>query len=248
MNLEHNLNMVMEVALPPIDKKLLEEILKWHDQQKTLLNNPGSRALRFPWLATTIRDYEQNLKNSIELDYGISGNPWNRDFVENFQDFVEVINSIPLTEIKRIYLLETIKPCPTHVDMSKQLYNDLSLEPCNYRISMRENTSNSGFYIQPKPRKEWGNSRAILSGDTEYNNGNGIDPITWTPKVGHWWVLNNYCCQHGSTWQEGDNKVILSVQGTPDTKKHKELLERSKDCNKIDHPYKEQLNKFYLLP
>lgn len=224
----YNLIMTGYINLPPFSEATVEKLLEWHDSVKETLANPGAVALRQPWIASVIRDYDSNLESPIKLNSGISGNPWNFDFVDKFPELISVFNSLPFDNIERIYLLENYKFCDSHNDQSKFLYSENSIEPCNYRMTLRNSQTSKGFFVQPKPFKTWGTADAIKK--------QGFPVYYWPGKPGYWWVLNNYCCQHGSDWKLGDNKVILSIQGTPNEEKHLALLKDSDHLKSITHP------------
>lgn len=224
----HNLMMTSYIDLPPLAQNSIDALLSWHDSVKTMLDNSGAMALNNPWISSAIRDFKTNLETSTEVENSIPGNPWNSDFVSKFPDLVKTFNALPFTHIERILLLQNTKFCPSHNDQSKFLYSDNSIEPCNYRMTLRDSKSSKGFFVQPKPFSTWGTQHAFKK--------QGWPAMFWNAKPGWWWVLNNFCCQHGSDWKEGDDKVILSVQGTPDPVRHLELLKNSTHLRSLDHP------------
>lgn len=224
----HNLIMTGYVNLPPLNEEDITKLLNWHDANKQTLDNLGAMALNQPWVASTIRDFRVNLKYAKAPTGNIPGNPWNYDFIIRFPKLVSVFDSLPFTKIERIILLQNTKFCAAHTDQSKFLYLDNSIEPCNYRLTLRQSTKSKGFFVQPKPFKTWGTQHAIT--DQE------LPVMHWNAKPGYWWVLNNFCCQHGSDWREGDEKVIISVQGTPDPEKHLALLKNSEHLKSLEHP------------
>lgn len=224
----YNLIMAGYINLPPLSEENIAKLLAWHDSTKKTLDNSGAMALNQPWIASTIRDFDVNLKSSTLLDNSIPGNPWNYDFTTKFPELVSIFDSLPFTRIERILLLQNTKFCESHNDQSKFLYLDNSIEPCNYRLTLRDSKSSKGFFVQPKPFKTWGTQHAIKN--------QGLPVVHWNAKPGYWWVLNNFCCQHGSDWKEGDDKVILSIQGTPNHEKHVELLKNSEHLKCVEHP------------
>lgn len=224
----YNLIMVGYIDLPPLSKDNIDKLLTWHDSTKETLDNPGALALNQPWIASKIRDFEVNLKSSILTDNSIPGNPWNSDFASKFPELVSIFDSLPFTRIERILLLQNTKFCQSHNDQSKFLYSDNYIEPCNYRLTLRSSKTSRGFFVQPKPFETWGTPHAIKNQNL---------PVThWNAEPGYWWTLNNFCAQHGSDWKEGDEKVIVSVQGTPDPVKHLELLKKSAHLKCVEHP------------
>jgi hypothetical protein len=224
----HNLIMAGYINLPPFSEENITKLLEWHDLGKDRLDNLGAEALGQPWIASKIRDFEVNLKSPILVKNSIPGNPWNLDFAIRFPDLVSIFNSLPFKKIERILLLQNTKFCPSHNDQSKFLYDDNYIEPCNYRLTLRNSKKSKGFFVQPKQFKDWGTQHALKN--------HGLPAVHWNPKPGYWWVLNNFCCQHGSDWKEGDDKVILSVQGTPDHEKHLELIKNSEHLKCVNHP------------
>lgn len=224
----HNLIMVGYINLPPLSEKNITELLDWHDSSKNRLDNPGAEALGQPWIASKIRDFDVNLKSSTLVGTNIPGNPWNTEFVIRFPELVTIFNSLPFERIERILLLQNTKFCKSHNDQSKFLYNDNHIEPCNYRLTLRNSKKSLGFFVQPKPFNSWGTQHAIQN--------QNLPLVHWNAKPGYWWVLNNFCCQHGSDWEEGDDKVILSIQGTPNSKKHLQLLKESSHLKCAEHP------------
>ena len=223
-----NLIMTGYVNLPPISHENITKLLNWHDSNKDQLNNLGAEALGQPWIASKIRDFDVNLKSAGYAKKSIPGNPWNTDFLLRFPELVDILNSLPFKKIERILLLQNTKFCPAHNDQSKFLYSDNYIEPCNYRVTLRSSTKSKGFFVQPKSFKDWGTQHAL--------KGHGLPAMYWNARPGYWWVLNNFCCQHGSDWREGDDKVILSIQGTPDDEKHLKLIEDSYHLKCIEHP------------
>jgi hypothetical protein len=221
--LKENLIMAGEVNLPSMPRDLVDKLLIWHDSKKTVLTNKGATALYYPWVHTKIRDNEGD--NLIDIDESIPGSPWNSDFVEEFPELVKFLNQLPLKTVGRIILLETIKPCTPHIDLSSMYYTDTTYEPCNYRMTLRESKSN-GFYVQAIPKEDFGTG-------PRRDKTSIYDKNFFKPKIGNWWVLNNWCCQHGSEWDEGDNKVLISIQGTP-SEDHRVLLKSL--TNVIYHP------------
>jgi hypothetical protein len=221
--LRHNLKMVTEVAVPGIPQNLVTALLRWHDDNKSVLANTGAVALNRPWVSTTIRDVDA----TSTVCGSIPGSPWNPVFVKQFPQVVSILNRLPLQHIERIYLLETQAVCPAHTDMSRLLYDDNTLEPCNYRMTLRESTSSSGFYVQPKEIANWGGpTKSVTSPIINY----------WACSIGKWWTLNNFICQHGSDYSPGDHKVIISVQGTPNPVTHPTTLIASEGLPCIWHP------------
>jgi hypothetical protein len=224
----YNLKMTSYINLPPLSEEHITSLLAWHDLTKETLINPGAIALKKPWIASKIRDLAANLELPTEIVNSIPGNPWSSDFVNRFPEIVKIFNSLPFNRIEKIILLQNNKFCQSHNDQSSLLYDDISIEPCNYRLTLRGSTASKGFFIQPKPVTSWGSTYALLN--------KGLPVVYWDAKPGHWWTLNNFCCQHGSDWEEGDNKVIISVQGTPNTEKHLELLNNSEHLECLEHP------------
>lgn len=220
--------MTSYVNLPPFSEETVNKLLEWHDSNKKRLANPGAVALRQPWEASTIRDFYINMLNPVKVVDSIPGNPWSFDFTQKFPELISVFNSLPFLQIERILLLQNTKFCDSHNDQSKFLYNEASLEPCNYRMTLRGSKVSKGFFVQPKPFKHWGSEDALKN--------QGLPVYYWDAKPGYWWTLNNFCCQHGSDWKPGDDKVILSIQGTPDPEKHLELLKNSEHLKCIEHP------------
>lgn len=225
--------MVGYINLPPLREDDINKLLDWHDSTKDRLDNLGAEALGQPWVASRIRDFDVNLESPTLVRNSIPGNPWNKDFTSKFPELVSIFNSLPFDRIERILLLQNTKFCPSHNDQSKFLYPDNSIEPCNYRMTLRDSKTSRGFFVQPKPFKTWGTRDAIWN--------QGYPLMHWNGKPGYWWVLNNFCCQHGSDWKEGDDKVILSIQGTPNSERHLELLRNSDHFKCIEHP---NLKKF----
>jgi hypothetical protein len=228
MLLRHNLKMTSYVNLPPLSEEHIMSLLAWHDSTKKTLINPGAIALQKPWLGSRIRDFKENFKSPMEVVDGIPGNPWNSDFVNRFPDLVKIFNNLPFDRIEKILLLQNNKFCQSHNDQSSFLYDDIATEPCNYRLTLRRSTASEGFFVQPKPVESWGSANALLF--------RGLRRFFWDARPGHWWTLNNFCCQHGSDWKEGDDKVIISIQGTPNREKHLELLKNSEHLECLEHP------------
>jgi hypothetical protein len=220
--------MVGYINLPPLSEENITKLLDWHDSNKDRLDNLGAEALRQPWIASKIRDFDFNLKSPTLAKTVIPGNPWNSDFIMRFPELVTIFNNLPFQRIERILLLQNTKFCDSHNDQSKFLYSDNHIEPCNYRLTLRDSKKSRGFFVQPKPFNSWGTQHAIKN--------QNLPLVHWNAKPGYWWVLNNFCCQHGSDWQEGDDKVILSIQGTPDPEKHLALLKDSDHLKSLEHP------------
>lgn len=232
--LKYNLKMTAEVDLPKMPVDLINRILEWHDAGKKLLDNAGAKGIDYPWISTHIRD-NAGIDDPVSIPFLKPGSPWNREFVKLFPEAISYFECLPLVDIERIVLLEAKKKVWSHVDRSKTHCPDNRLEPASYRMYLRESKSD-GFYVQSRPMKEWGNHRAIepISPGYEYLK----EPLPyrfWRTEIGQWWVLDNFCSQHGSKWQAGDNKVILSVQGKIHEGKHRELLDRSKNMRCIKH-------------
>jgi hypothetical protein len=224
----HNLIMTSYVNLPPLSDEHITTLLAWHDSTKETLSNPGAVALKQPWIASKIRDFAENLESPTTVVSSIPGNPWNFDFISRFPEIAKIFNSLPFDKIERIYLLQNNKFCESHNDQSSFLYDEFSIEPCNYRMTLRGSKVSKGFFVQPKPFKSWGSADALKN--------QGLPVFYWNAKPGYWWTLNNFCCQHGSDWKRGDDKVIISIQGTPNTEKHLELLKNSEHLKCIEHP------------
>ena len=95
---------------------------------------------------------------------------------------------------------------------------------------MLRNNSRNGFYVQPIPKEEFGSGirKEMYS---------PYDKIYYKPEIGKWWVLNNWCCQHGSEWNEGESKVLISVQGAP-SPEHMKVRNFNRLTNIITHPLK----------
>jgi len=226
--------MTGEVGIPGLSSLDIQELLVWHDNNKTILDNRGGEGLYFPWVHTKIRDVELTESNSLVINSTIPGSPWNREFVETFPNLVELFDSLPFEKIYRIVLLETIKECVPHIDLSSLFYQDNTLEPCNYRMTLRESSHSQGFYVQPIPEEEFGTG-ARKERTSKYTKQH------YHPTLGNWWVLNNWCCQHGSDWKEGDQKVLVSVQGRP-SEDHRAYLNSLK--NITYHPlYQNEFSK-----
>jgi len=235
MMLKYNLKMVMEVDLPPLPQTLIDGILAWHDSKKALLDNIGAAGVGYPWIASHIRD-NVSIDDPVNLENTIPGSPWNSEFVKLFPEAIPFFDSLPLTNIERIVLIESTKLVPPHVDRSKTHCPNNSLEPASYRMHLRKAVKSNGFYMQPRPMKEWGNHRAIIMGSPGYEHMTESLPArSWKIDPGKWWLLDNFCTQHGSDWKEGDDKVIVSVQGQIDPVRHKELLDRSAHMKCIKH-------------
>ncbi len=217
--------MVGTTSIPALDNSIIDQLLDWHDSKKTILENPGSIGLNTPWVHTKIRDSDP-MEKSIQIKNSISGSPWNLDFVENFPTLVESFNQLPLNFINKILILETVKECVPHIDGSSRTYLDKSIEPCNYRMLLRKPKNSKGFYVQPLLKENFGIS-ARKEIDTPYSKN------YYSPEIGKWWVLNNWCCQHGSDWLPEDNKALISVIGTP-SNEHKQILNSL--SNTIKHP------------
>jgi hypothetical protein len=217
--------MAATVDLPPMPAETVQKLLEWHDQNKVILDNVGARGLETPWYHTKIRDTE-NLPNSKTIQGTLPGAPWNSDFVSQFPELVLFFNNLPLMRVGKILLLETYKECFSHIDLSSHNYSDVTYEPCNYRMTLRDTPGNS-FYVQPIPENEFG------SGPRK-NRPSPYDRVYYHADIGKWWVLNNWCCQHGSEYTEGDRKVLISVQGTPYVK-HRSLI-KSNVSNVACHP------------
>jgi hypothetical protein len=216
--------MTATTSLPPMPQPLIDRLLQWHDKNKSVLTNRGATALYSPWLSTKIRDGDLTENAVYHIPNTLPGRQWNRSFVNELQELVEYFNCLPLKKVDKIILLETTKPCVPHIDLSSLYYNDISLEPANYRMSLRHSKSD-GFYVQPIPENEFGSPRKERHSPYPKQHYNS--------EIGKWWVLNNWCCQHGSDWTEGDNKVLISVQGTP-SEKHREVINNVE--NVLYHP------------
>ena len=236
--------MVTDTPLEVMPKELVDRILVWHDSKKHKLDNIGASTLDYPWASSHIRN-DVDIDDPVSLDNSIPGNPWNNEFVVKFPEALHYFNQLPLTYISRIVLLESTKEVIAHVDRSKSHISDETLEPASYRMHLR-GCEKQGFYVQPKPLAEWGSSRAITRYSPGYTHITRLPIKYWQGEIGGWWLLNNFCAQHGSTYEPGDNKVIISVQGTPDTIRHKELL---KNCNenKLNCIRHEELYKYEEL-
>jgi hypothetical protein len=233
--LKYRLKMIMEVDLPQMPRHLVNGILEWHKENKKILNNIGANNLKYPWISTHIRD-NTSIDNPIQLKNTIPGSPWNSEFVDLFPDAIEFFECLPLLNIERIVLLESIKPVMSHVDKSKSHCPNNILEPASYRMYLNDATESDGFYVQPKPIAEWGNHRAISSASQGYEYLTEPLPFRfWKTDIGKWWALDNFCSQHGSFYKEGDNKVIISVQGKIDASRHSKLLDNSVGMKHIKH-------------
>lgn len=221
------LKMVAYMDLPALSLEQVQRLLEWHDERKLTLTNKGGVNLKYPWVHSKIRDSDLPQSEKEEVAGTLSGTPWNREFVERFPDIVQHLECLPLSYVGKILLLETTKACPVHVDLSTAWCSDVTMEPWSYRMTLR-NANGPGFYVQAIPRAEWG-------------SGPRTDKHSPFPKryfkgeLGRWWTLNQWCCQHGSEWDEGDQKVLISVQGTP-SEEHRKVLERSKSLGCIEHP------------
>ena len=233
--LQYNLKMVMAVDLPELPQHLISGILEWHDSKKKLLNNSGAAGIKYPWISSHIRD-NVDIANPVNLKETIPGSPWNKEFVELFPDAIPFFNNLPLINIERIVLLESTKPVPVHVDRSKLHFRSNILEPTSYRMYLRNAEKSNGFYVQSKPMREWGSPNAI--GMDSVGHEHMTQPLPknfWKISPGKWWLLDNFCTQHGADWKEGDDKVIISVQGRIDPAKHKELMNKSSNLECIKH-------------
>lgn len=208
-----------------ISDDLVQRLLDWHDRCKTLLQNTGSIGLHSPWIHTKIRDSDR-MEEPLRIKHSIPGSPWNGSFIQEFPELVDVFNSLPFKIIHKIVILETIKECVPHIDGSADLYADKTLEPCNYRMLLQKSKFSSGFYVQAIPKEEFG-CGARKEASSPYPK------QYYSPDIGKWWVLNNWCCQHGSDWKADDGKVLISVVGTP-TDQHREFLKSL--TNVIMHP------------
>jgi hypothetical protein len=207
MKIDHQFIMAGETNLQGINQTRLTDLLSWHDLKKTLLKNKGSIGLGNPWIHTKIRDSDLT-ENYKTLKNSIPGSPWSTDFIDKFPDLIKVFDELPLKVIHKIVILETIKECVSHIDGSSELYKDKLFEPCNYRMLLRKSQNSQGFYLQAiSPEKFGCNPRKEI--DSVYPKEH------YRPAIGKWWVLNNWCCQHGSDWQPGDQKVLISVLGVP---------------------------------
>jgi hypothetical protein len=218
--------MTATTGLSPMPQPLIDRLLQWHDKNKTVLVNKGASALYSPWLCTRIRDIDITESSVYHIPNTLNGSKWNKSFVEELPELIEYFNCLPLKNVDKIILLETIKPCVPHIDLSSLYYKDITFEPANYRMSLRHNTGN-GFYVQPIPKNEFG------SGSRKERH-SPYPKQYYNPEIGKWWVLNNWCCQHGSDWTDGDQKVLISVQGSP-SEKHREVINSTVE-NVLYHP------------
>lgn len=238
--LKYNLKMVTETGLEKMPIELVNRILAWHDSKKYKLDNIGASTLDYPWASSHIRN-DADIPEPVIVPGSIPGNPWNKEFVDLFPDAIKYFNQLPLTKIARIVLLESTKEVIAHVDRSKSHIPDETLEPASYRMHLR-GCEKQGFYVQPKPLSEWGSSRAITRHSPGFTHITRLPIRFWQGEIGSWWLLNNFCAQHGSTHEPGDNKVIISIQGTPDPIRHKELLkncdDRKLNCIRHEELYK----------
>lgn len=225
MMLDNQVVMAGTTSLTGLSNEDCNNLLEWHDNNKTLLKNVGSIGLYNPWVHTKIRDLEFNT-NFIKIKETTPGCPWNADFVERFPKLVNSFNELPFSYIHKIIILETIKECVSHIDGSAGTFNDKSYEPYGYRMLLRNPIKSKGFYVQGIEQKDFGCGPRKETYSPYPKN-------YYSPEIGKWWVLNNWCCQHGSDWNEGDNKVLISVIGVP-SEKHKTLL--SSLTNIIKHP------------
>lgn len=221
------MKMVAYMSLPGLLSTQVEKLLLWHDAQKATLTNKGGVNLNYPWVHTKIRDEDLQPTEKVEVPNTLPGSAWNQEFVKKFPDIVEHLNCLPLRFVSKIILLETTKVCLTHIDLSKSWCDDVTMEPWSYRMTLR-NAVGPGFFVQPIPKAEWG-SGPRTSKYSPYPKQH------FKAEVGHWWVLNQWCCQHGADWQEGDQKVLISVQGTP-SEEHRQVLNRSTLLPALIHP------------
>lgn len=221
----NNLKMVSYVDLPPLEEGEIDKLLNWHDGRKTVMSNKGGQNLEFPWLWTQIRDID--LEGGVQHPGTLPGSGWNEDFLLNFPDLASYFNCLPMTDVTRIVLLETKKSVLPHVDLSSEYYDGHIFEPANFRMTLR-NADGPGFFVQALPRDMW-----AIGPST--NNETQFSKDHFKAELGRWWVLNNYCCQHGSDFQPGDRKVLISVQGKI-SPRHLALLHRSEHLESINHP------------
>jgi hypothetical protein len=222
-------------------KELVDRILVWHDSKKYKLDNIGASTLNYPWASSHIRN-DVDIAHPCIIHDSIPGNPWNKEFVDLFPGAIKYFDQLPLINIARIVLLESTKEVLSHVDRSKSHIQADTLEPASYRMHLR-GCEKQGFYVQGKPLSEWGSARAITPVSAGFTHLTKPLPIRfWQGEIGRWWLLNNFCAQHGSTYEPGDNKVIISVQGTPDPVRHRELLKecakQGLNCRKHEELYK----------
>ena len=223
----NNLKMVSYIDIEPLSQPVIDRLLEWHDNNKAIYNTQSTMELGYPWNHSIIRAKSGHEHiNMVPLDYGIVGSRWNKEFVDMFPEIVEHFNNLPFDAISAIVLLETVKECPAHMDASKlDNYRDVTLEPCNYRMTIRHSNS-PGFWVAPLDESRWG-IRWMLDSSVK---------MEWAPEIGRWWALNNHVNSHGSHWEQGDKKVIVSVQGTPNSEKHKALLANTTEDGCIFHP------------
>lgn len=207
--MSNNVNLILAATtnLPKLSLDQVELLLEWHEREKTLLENKGSIMLYNPWYKSTIRDIDQ-IDNCVNIENSIQGPAWNKNFVDNFPELVNYFNCLPIKNIIRILILETYKECVSHIDMSG--INLDFIEPSSYRMMLKNNTK-KGFYVQPIPKEEFGSG-------IRKEHTSPYEKIYYKPPIGEWWLLNNWCCQHGSNWETGDKKVLISVQGSPSAK------------------------------
>lgn len=229
----NNINLILAATttLPKLSLDRVSDLLQWHDKEKTLLENKGSVMLYNPWLHSKIRDIDQ-LDNNIEIKNSIPGAKWNKKFVDEFPELVDYFNCLPIKNIVRILILETFKECVPHIDLSGINLN--FIEPSSYRMMLRNNTQ-KGFYVQPIPKEEFGTG-------IRKEKSSPYDKIYYRPLIGEWWLLNNWCCQHGSDWEKNDSKVLISVQGTPSIE-HMKLRHLKNFNNVVVHPLLGELNE-----
>lgn len=224
---QSNMKMVAYMDLPALPLTRVNALLEWHDARKETLTNRGGVNLGFPWTHTKLRDSDLLPAESVAVRYTTAGSAWNSEFVSQFPDIVEYFNCLPLSYVGKIILLETTKACLTHIDLSTSWCKDVTMEPWSYRMTLR-NSEGPGFFVQAIPKAEWG-SGPRTSKHSPYPKQH------FKAEVGRWWALNQWCCQHGSDWQEGDRKVLISVQGTP-YEEHRNVLNRSELLPALIHP------------
>lgn len=193
----------MTVLYTPLDLPSLdfdrEEFIKWHETKRHR-NRDNINYDKKDFIAPWLVSF------AYHVDYG-----WCNRFMKVIPNFQDILyNHLPYTDITYVNFLEQKIPCQLHQDVgSRPDYED---EPGAYKAFI--------VYDAPLMYFQKGKTKDVISEEKLY--------IHHPNNLTKWFAINNYDAYHAADLPAvGQRKIIMTILGKLDKKKHKEILDRS---------------------
>lgn len=186
------------IHLPPLEFDR-DEFIKWHEAKRHR-NRDNINYDKKDFIAPWMVSF------AYHIDYG-----WCNRFLKVIPNFKDILhNHLPYTDITYVNFLEQKIPCQLHQDVGSR--PDKEDEPGAYKAFM--------VYDAPLMYFQEGNTKDNLKTEKIY--------INHPNKLTKWFAINNYDAYHAADLpKEGQRKIIMTILGTLDKEKHKQILEQS---------------------